>query len=118
MKLVAVIGPFTAATREGIVANIWRAKDVRDAVLRLGASPYCAHTLVGDLWEIIPEAIIVPALMEGTRRCDAAILVEGWEHSPGTLREKAELERLGKPVFQSIESLQSWLNAETTKGTP
>ena len=109
MKLIAVIGPFTAPTPEGIAANVARAKQVRDAVLRLGASPYCSHTMVGDLWEIIPESIIVPSIMEGTRRCDAAILVDGWEHSPGTLREKAELERLGKPVFRTIHALRSWL---------
>ncbi len=114
MKLVAVIGPFTSSTVVGMAVNIARAKEVRNAVLGLGASPYCAHTLVGDLWGVIPEDIIVPALLEGTRRCDAGMLVQGWQHSPGTLREKALLEALGKPVFRSLDALKIWLADDRT----
>jgi hypothetical protein len=33
------------------------------------------------------------------RRCDLVVVVPGWETSGGTLKEIAEAERLGIPVF-------------------
>lgn len=49
------------------------------------------------------------ATLEALRRCDAVILVPGWEESKGTVAEVAEAVRLGIPVFTRVEEVQTWL---------
>lgn len=41
------------------------------------------------------------------RRCDAVLMVAGWESSVGATNERDEALRLGMPVFNSLAEMPS-----------
>ena len=45
--------------------------------------------------------------LEMLRRCDAVLVVPGWEKSSGTRAEIAEANACGIPVFYALEALQT-----------
>lgn len=84
---------------------------------KLGAYPAIPHTNTGA-WFIgthTPE-LWYELTLEFMRRCDAVILVPGWENSKGTREEKKEAERLGLPVFRHIDGLEAWLAGRCARG--
>lgn len=117
--IIYVAGPYRAATREAIAANIEAARRVALHICNLGWMPLCPHMntahmdaelehLNDDFW-----LVGTMALME---RCDAVVLVEGWERSSGTLAEIARAEQMSIPIFRNKDLLPNasefltWLN--------
>lgn len=109
MKLVYVAGPFRAPTPEGVFGNILRAEAVGYEVAKLGASPVIPHANTRSLHSHIDEAFMLEATLELMRRCDALVLVEGWQESQGTRDEMCEAHFLGLPVFYTLLGLKNWL---------
>jgi hypothetical protein len=109
MIVIAIIGPFNATTTEGILQNVHRARDLADEVWKLGAVAYCPHTSTCHLFGVLPESLFYAAGVEMAQRCDAGMLVRGWQHSQGSWREKTAMEAQGKPVFERLEDLATWL---------
>lgn len=115
MKLVYIAGPYRAGTVDGIRQNIERARNVAHAVVTLpdlGYYPVTPHLLTAFFDGAAPDTFFLDGTMELLRRCDAVLLVSGWQKSTGTALEIAEAKRLGMPVFQSVYELASHADVE------
>jgi nucleoside 2-deoxyribosyltransferase len=113
LKLVYVAGPLFGPNDWEIRRHIHRAAALGYEVAKLGAYPVIPHTNTGSVFvgTMTPEFWYAGTL-ELLRRCDAVILVTGWEDSKGSTAEFAEARRLNLPVFSFVHELKTWL----TKG--
>lgn len=101
MKLVYIAGPYRAATPWGVEQNIRAAEDVAVRVHKAGMFAVCPHANSRHMEGVADDAHFLAGTMEMMRRCDAVLLVPGWQRSAGSRGEVAEAERLGIPVFGS-----------------
>jgi hypothetical protein len=115
MRVVYVAGRFRGPTAWVIENNIRRAEEVAFDVSKLGAMPLTPHCNTRFFHGEGDDKFWLDGTMELLRRCDAVILVQGWEQSSGTRAEKAEAERLGLPVFTSLSELDWWLKNVPSK---
>lgn len=101
LKVAYVAGPYRAATREGVLANILRAEAVALSLWQQRIIALCPHLNTAHFDTAgVDEALLLDGTLELMRRCDMVVLVgDGWQVSVGTRGEVAEARRLGKPVF-------------------
>jgi len=116
-RLVYIAGPYRAANRWEEECNVRKAEAIGFSVAVLGAYPIIPHA---NTRPYFGDAQRAEFWLEGTlelmRRCDAVVMVEGWEKSEGARVEKDEAERLGIPVFgaasgDGLRGLTIWLIA-------
>lgn len=99
-----IAGPYRAQTRAGIELNIQAARAVGLLCCRKGWSPVVPHANTGHLDAVDPsigDEFWLASTKELLRRCDAVVLVPGWEQSQGTRDEIIEAEQRGIPVYRS-----------------
>lgn len=108
--IVYVAGPFSHETAKGRAANIRRAEDLGLEASRVGdgrtVMPFVPHVAWGGYFGKITEQEAIHWGLEIIEHCDGILLVPGWQKSKGTLGEIKEAERLGLPVFRSVEELE------------
>lgn len=105
---VYIAGPYKADTFEDQMRNIAMARQTMIEVYRRGHTPLCVHTMCAwlDLDAAdIPRETFLATDLDWLRLCHAILLLPGWEHSPGSVAELAEAERLGLEVFHGLEDL-------------
>jgi hypothetical protein len=77
-------------------------------VLKMGHSPYCPWLDYPFVWleggELEVERLYELS-MDWLRVSDAVLLIPGWETSKGSVAEKEEAERLGIPIYYSLEDI-------------
>lgn len=112
MKLVYIAGPFRGPDHWAIECNIRRAESLALEVWRLGAAALCPHMNTRHFQGVLPDAIWLKGDLEMVKRCDAVLMVQGWEKSEGAATEAAWANSLGIPVFESLDKLRFWLTAE------
>lgn len=95
--------------------NIRRAEVMALEVWRLGAAAICPHANTRFFQGVLPDHIWLDGDLEIVRRCDALLLVDGWEKSAGARGEVDEAGRFGLKIFQTIQELKSWLEADLEK---
>lgn len=110
MIFVYVAGPFSAPTREGVEANIFRVVEYGVKIAELGFFPVIPHANTADpRFEKVQD---YPFWIEGTmglmERSDVLFLIPGWEASSGSRGEHARQKELCKPIFTTIVSLFNW----------
>lgn len=110
MKVVYVAGPLFGPNDWEIRRHIHRAASLGYEVAKLGAYPVIPHTNTGSVFigTKTPE-FWYEGTLELLRRCDAVILVLGWEDSKGSRAEFDEAKRLNMPVFTRVDELKTWL---------
>lgn len=113
MKLIYVAGPYRASTGWGTEQNIQRARALGGLVVLLDAYPVIPHSNTSHFDGLAADAFWLDGTLELMRRCDAVILTTDWEDSSGARDERAEANRLCKPVFYTIEQLRRWLATES-----
>lgn len=113
MKVIYVAGPLFGPNDWEIRRNIHRAAGLGYEVAKLGCYPVIPHTNTGSVFigTMTPEFWYAGTL-ELMRRCDAVILVAGWEDSKGSRDEVEEAKRRNTPVFERVEELKTWLKAK------
>lgn len=109
MKLVYVAGPYRAKDSWEIEQNIRRAETLALDVWRAGFAAICPHTNTRFYQGAAPDQLWLDGDLEMLRRCDAVLLVPGWEKSSGTIAEITEANARNIPVFTSLSELRSWL---------
>lgn len=105
MRLVYVAGPFRAETAWGIKCNIHRAEVVGAEVADAGFMPVIPHANTAHFHGLGTDEFWLDGTLEIMRRCDAVVLVPGWEGSSGTRAEIEEANRLGIPVVHYVSDL-------------
>jgi len=119
MKLVYIAGPYTADSQAKVFANIQRAREVADMVIRFGAMPITPHFLSSGIEDAGNAQFWYDATLEVLRRCDALLALENWHESNGALNEIREAEEVIKiPTFfvkfrgiagESLQDLEYWI---------
>jgi hypothetical protein len=109
MKVVYVAGPFRGKTAWEVCQNVNRAEELSFKVAEAGAMPLCPHTNTRNFDGTKDGQFWLDGTMELMRRCDAMIMTEDWTRSSGARGEFAEMTKLGKPIFYSIDELEKWL---------
>ncbi len=103
---VYVAGPYSSGDPQ---ANTYRAIDVADQVVDLGADPFIPHlSHYREARRSRPYTFWIEEDLRWLRVCDALYRMEG--ASKGADGEVAEAHRLGIPVFYSLDELKAWLD--------
>lgn len=108
MLVIYICGPFRAPTDWGRVQNIRRAEAAALEVWRAGMVALCPHMNTANFDGAAPDGVWLAGDLELLRRCDAVLLVEGWDNSSGARAEIVEAKRWLVPVFEEIEQLRLW----------
>jgi hypothetical protein len=104
--LVYIAGPY----RGDVKNNVEAAENCAAMVAVLGIGFVCPHSNGRPHdWLELPDEYWLSMTMEIMRRCDAVLLVEGWEKSHGVIAEKKEAERLGIPVILDVDELEKFI---------
>jgi hypothetical protein len=119
VKVVYIAGPFRATNPDGTndswrtQEHIMRAMATALDVWKIGAAALCPHanTMFYQSASGIPDRVWLDGDLEQLRRCDAVLMVDGWQASRGAAAEKLEAERIGVPVFEDIRALAAFLRA-------
>lgn len=109
MRVIYIAGPFRGAHAWAVAQNVRRAEELAFAGCQLGAAVLCPHANTAHFDGTLTDDYWLAATLELLRRCDAVLLVPGWEKSSGTRGEVAEAKRLGMPVFEDVFEVREWL---------
>ena len=109
MIRVFICGPFRAPTMGVQYDNIARAGEAAMHAWRLGCFVLCPHLNSGSLYGLIDEAHVLAAYRQEIVRCDAVLLVQGWQEAEGALAEYEVAVRAGVPVFEDVAELERWM---------
>lgn len=119
--LVYIAGKFAGATPEEHQANVDLAAAYRCLVARAGCYPVCPHTNTRDMGGTTgtsadpkEQEFWYDASCELLRRCDAVLMIPGWQDSRGAKRELSAAKSWGIPVLHAIgvdddRDLKAWL---------
>lgn len=119
MKVVYVAGRFSAPDQWQRARNVRAAENLAFAVAEAGAMPLNPLANTCNFYGTLSEDNLwYPGTLELLRRCDAIILVPGWEGSKGVTAEIAEAKRLDIPVFERVEGLKTWLSLKAVATCP
>ncbi|MDP2244061.1 DUF1937 family protein [Pseudomonas sp.] len=105
--LIYVAGRYRAATREAVAANIAAARQVGTQAARLGWYPVIPHANTAHMELDLDhnDEFWLTGTLELMTRCDAVVLVDGWENSAGTLAEIARADAMHIPVYRGLHLL-------------
>lgn len=106
MKLVYLAGPYRAKHETVVWSNIMAAREVAETVLRLrpGWFPVTPHLNTMLMGGIVNDEVFLAGDLEILARCDAILMIPGWEQSSGARAEKAFAE-VRMPVFETIAEM-------------
>jgi len=109
MRVIYVAGRYTGANAWEIAENVRAAERVAYEVALLGVMPLCPHANTAHFYGTKSAEFWYEGTLELLRRCDALVLVPGWETSKGVAAELAEAEARKIPVFKTLNELARWL---------
>lgn len=105
VRLVYVSGKISAETRWEEEKNIRHAEVVMVELLAAGYAVVCPHTMGRYLGDMLSHAEWMVRGLETMARCDAVVLVGGWQESKGARREVREALAAGLPVWGNYSDL-------------
>jgi len=111
MKMIYIAGPYRGSNAWKIESNIFAARSMAARIVTEceGAAPVVPHANTAHFDGIASDDYFIAATLELLRRCDAVMLLPGWQSSSGTRGELAEAIIRHMPVFESVEELRVWL---------
>lgn len=119
MKLIYLSGPYRSSFGEhGVWSNIMAAREAAIDVWKMIAVPICPHLntmLMGGAIHSNVE-LEVKLFLEGDceiiSRCDAVLMLPGWERSKGSNIERDFALKKDIPVFYDQLAMSKWLLIE------
>lgn len=119
VRLVYVCGPITAKTREAHAANLERGRRAGFEVWGMGAMAIVPHLNSLKMYENgVDGAAIYLGDLELMKRCDAVLVLDGWEASFGCNLEVSWAHHNGMPVFHTLIELKCWLEEKSPLHPP
>jgi len=114
VKVIYVAGPYRADTSIEVTRNVHRAAaEAAELLYAHGLAVICPHSMSHG-WEghsdYTPERTLL-GCFELVRRCDALLLMRGWQRSEGSVAERDVALEAGIPVFVSRKKLLEWAEA-------
>ena len=106
LPVIYIAGPYRAETPWRVLANVRAAQEAALRVWKLGGVALCPHSNTGLFDGECPDDVWLLGDLELLRRCDAVLMIGGWQKSQGACAERQLAEDLGLPIF-----------SETTPGT-
>lgn len=107
--LVYVAGPYRAIDNnwELVCWNVKAASDMAAFLMLNGIEVVCPHSMTHgyERYKFLSDADFLRNGLELLRRCDAVILLDGWEQSQGTLAEIECADEHHIPVFKTVDAL-------------
>lgn len=107
--LVYCAGKYRSKTGdwEEVAYNVQAAEELAAILLGAGYEVFCPHSMTHgwERYEYLNDDDFLRNGIELLRRCDAVILLPGWEDSDGTLAEIACADANHIPVFKTISAL-------------
>ena len=105
-KMVYIAGPYSADTKKGVDINIQIAKAVAQDLWHRGYAVICPHmnsahmdgTMGGKMSWADSFKMYLVGDFEMISRCDAVVMLPGWEQSRGSCAEFVFAHWLGIPV--------------------
>lgn len=117
---IYVCGPFRGENETIVFNNMRRGMRYATILMLLGFVPFCPwldHELLFQLRgkEWLSRKQLLFFTMSWIFKCQALLVLPGFEKSFGTRCEKKLAEMLGIPIFHSIEKLCKYFNIEKTE---
>lgn len=108
MICVYIAGPFTGEDGWEVAENIHAAERLAREVARLGMAPITPHSIGARMNGTETYEYWCAATLEMMRRCDVVLFTADWARSKGARGERVEAERIGMPIFDTVEALKAW----------
>ncbi len=103
MKLIYIAGPYRGKNAWAIEQNIRRAEDAAVIVWKAGHAALCPHANARHMLEgNVTDEHALAGTMLMLQRCDAVMVVEGWQRSEGARAEVLMAMGLGMPVLYAF----------------
>lgn len=106
MKIIYTAGPYRGDGWNAVFENIVRARTAARQLWLKGYAVICPHanTLFMDGPDI-PAMRFIEGDLEIVGRCDAILMLPGWERSEGSRLEYQRATARGLPVYLSVEEV-------------
>jgi hypothetical protein len=88
MQLVYIAGPYRAKTIHGIHQNIEKAREVAFKYWGSGRAVICPHMNSALIDGLITDEQILLGCMIILSKCDAIVMMQGWQESKGSIDER------------------------------
>ncbi len=103
--LIYVAGPYTADSWEGVHANVKQACEAGRLLMHLGHHPVVPHSMYMG-WDLADPKLtyehFIKADLDLLSRCDALVMLPGWEDSPGSCGEYTEALERGLRIYLNL----------------
>jgi len=99
MKVVYIAGSYRSETISGVFNNILKAREVALKYWKKGFAVICPHMNTALFDGEMPDDTWLDGDIEILKRCDAIVMMKGWEKSAGATIELEEAMKLNLNVF-------------------
>lgn len=96
-QIIYLAGPYTG-NRFQKLRNIWRAMNVAGELWKQGMIVFSPHLNMGFFDSKLTYGQAMDACLEFLSRCDAVVMMPGWEASRGSVHEHGMAKLWGLPV--------------------
>lgn len=107
IPVIYLAGPYRATATKTVQEHINHARAIGSALPSSGWIPLIPHSNLSHFDSICPDIddeFWLDGTLELMRRCDAVMMLDGWQDSVGAVNERDEALRLGMPIF----SIEEW----------
>lgn len=98
-ELLYIAGPYSSGSKDGVLRNIRTAEVVALCLWQHGYPTICPHKNTAGFEGLAPYHMFIEGDLKIVERCDAVVMLAGWEESPGATVEHDHAIKEGKQVY-------------------